>query len=137
MALIRRISAINAINLSRFFLKFIPHDPDPGSLDSKKCGSCGSRIRITASNALYPLDVKINFIPMSPFHVPDKLKLFHCDVEVFPFKLWRQLVLLKLSQPIFLKNIRYRLRYLISTKVLNYNLHKLSQKFSCYYRYTY
>ena len=23
------MSAINAINLSRFFLKFIPHDPDP------------------------------------------------------------------------------------------------------------
>ncbi len=31
------MSAINAINLSRFFLKFIPQDPDLGS--ALKCGS--------------------------------------------------------------------------------------------------
>ncbi len=35
MALIRRMSAINAINLSRFFIYFIPQDPDSHS----ECGS--------------------------------------------------------------------------------------------------
>ena len=34
------MSAINAINLSRFFLYFIPQDPDPRT--QKKADPCGS-----------------------------------------------------------------------------------------------
>ena len=69
------MSALNAINLSRFFLKFIPQDPDPGSaffcgsgfLDSKKCGSCG---RIPDPD---------------PHHCTEQCVSFFCSLQRFCF----------------------------------------------------
>ena len=52
------MSAINAINLSRFFLYFIPQDPDPhsecgsGSLDSNKCGSGSTSLVFIRKNII-------------------------------------------------------------------------------------
>ena len=56
LALIRRMSAINVINLSRFVLYFIPQDPDPRT--QKNADPCGSGSATLNGTLYYPNIIK-------------------------------------------------------------------------------
>ena len=44
----------------------------------------------------------LNLIPVAVLHVPDKLKLLHSDLRIFPLELWRLFVLVELDHPLLL-----------------------------------